>query len=403
MDIVCEYVAVCAPDKLAQHTELVRLDAIFKTGVKYLRSKLESLIIVKTEKIKKDDYKADVDIVEKISFADGKIHFRTERQTGMDLYKAVKGDLVTSKINVHQGAVAIAPCSLVCSTHYQVYEINQNYIIPGYLINVLRSQQFIENLASDRNKGIKNEQGAEFLYSFEIPLPLIETQRQIVEQIERQQAMIEGAGKILKNIEFDFKDLENLPLEPIGNAIIATKNGWSPRCEGGSTKVLSLRCLKNGSIDIKEVKLTDEYRNDIEKFYIQKGDFFYSRGNTKELVALSAIVYDIPDKIVFPDLLTRVQFDKNLILPEFAVILFNSKYGRDYFGSVPEGSSPTMVKVSQDYMQNFMVPLLGKIEEQENKITMYKKYLSRVAEIFLIRSESEAKIDKLINSIWESS
>jgi len=34
--------------------------------------------------------------------------------------------------------------------------------------------------------------------------------------------------------------------------------------------------LKNGRIDIKEVKLTDEYRNDIEKFYIQEGDFFGS-------------------------------------------------------------------------------------------------------------------------------
>jgi hypothetical protein len=62
-----------------------------------------------------------------------------------------------------------------------------------------------------------------------------------------------------------------------------------------------------------------------------------------------------------------------------------------------------MVKVSQDYMQNFMIPLLGKIEEQENIITMYKKYLSRVTDISLIKSESQANTLKLINAIWESS
>jgi len=111
----------------------------------------------------------------------------------------------------------------------------------------------------------------------------------------------------------------------------------------------------------------------------------------------------VTDDIVFPDLLTKVQFDSELILPEFAVILFNSSFGRDYFGSVPEGSSPTMVKVSQDYMQSFMVPLLGKIEEQKNINTMYNKYLSRISEISSIKSESETKIAKIINSIWTSS
>jgi len=44
----------------------------------------------------------------KISFKDGKIHFRDEKETGMDLYQAEKGDLMTSKINVHQGALALA-------------------------------------------------------------------------------------------------------------------------------------------------------------------------------------------------------------------------------------------------------------------------------------------------------
>jgi hypothetical protein len=58
-----------------------------------------------------------------------------------------------------------------------------------------------------------------------------------------------------------------------------------------------------------------------------------------------------------------------------------------------------MVKISQGYMQNFMVPFLGKIEEQEKIVAMYKKYLSRISEVSSIKVESETKITQIINSI----
>jgi len=92
----------------------------------------------------------------------------------MDLYQAVKCDLVTSKINVHQGALALADRNLVCSTHYQIYEIDKTQIIPEYLVIALRSKQLQNRVNEIKNKGIKNEQGAEFLLSLEIPLPSLD-------------------------------------------------------------------------------------------------------------------------------------------------------------------------------------------------------------------------------------
>ena len=406
-DIVREYVSNIE-EKIAEHKEIYRIKEIFKSQNKFPIEKLFNLLVPKSNKIKLDDKTIYKQV--KIRLYGNGVELRG-KQLGSDIktdaqYTVNVGDFIMSKIDARNGAYGIIPEELdsaVVTSSFPYFEF-QGDVNPKYLLYIIVQPYFykkIEGMVSGAT-GRRSVDVIDFL-EMGIPLPPIEVQQQIVEQIEQQQGIIEGAGKILQNIKFDLTDLENLPLEPIGNAIIATKNGWSPRCEGGNTKVLSLRCLKNGRIDIDEVKLTDEYRIDIEKFYIQEGEFFYSRGNTKELVALSAIVYDVPEKIVFPDLLTRVQFDINLILPEFAVILFNSKYGRNYFGSVPEGSSPTMVKVSQDYMQNFMVPLLGKIEEQENIITMYKKYLSRVTDISLIKLESEAQITKLINAIWASS
>ncbi|MDD5322316.1 MAG: restriction endonuclease subunit S [Methylococcales bacterium] len=407
-DIVLEYVAAIAPDQLAQFPELMGLDAIFKSGAKYPLVKLKDYLLFNTQKVKPKN-QANINYkVLGVSNETGVFINETLKpeETNQSYFLVEKNQFCYNPYRINVGSIGLNRFDFdnqIISGAYVIFGTDETQLLPDFLLALFKTEHFLVYVNSKTNGGVRMNFTFEQLQEWEISLPPIGVQRQIVTQIERQQAIIEGAGKILQNIEFDLNDLENLPLEPIGNAVIATKNGWSPRCEGGSTKVLSLRCLNNGRIDIKEFKLTDEYRNDIEKFYIREGDFFYSRGNTKELVALSAIVYDAPEKIVFSDLLTRVQFNNLLLLPEFAVILFNSKYGRDYFGSVPEGSSPTMVKVSQDYMQNFMVPLLGNIEDQEKIIMMDKKYLSRVTEISSIKFESEAKINQIINSIWESS
>jgi len=193
MDIAREYLL-----KLdTENEKLKKLKEILKRGVKYPRVKLEKLLIPKYNKIRKDEYDGSFEIIEKIDFAKGRIHFRKEKKTGMDLYKAERGDLVTSKINLWQGAISLASFDLVCSTHYQVYSINLNEIDPKYLFYILRSKKFLAPIAEERSKGIKNEQGPKFLLKFSIPLPSLETQRQIVEKIEKQKAIIEGAEKIL--------------------------------------------------------------------------------------------------------------------------------------------------------------------------------------------------------------
>jgi len=384
-----------------ENEKLNKLKEILKRGIKYPKVKLEMLLIPKYDKIRKDEYDGGFEIIGKIDFAKGKIHFRKEKKTGMDLYKAEKGDLVTSKINLWQGAISLAPFDLVCSTHYQVYSINLNEIDPKYLFYILRSEKFLAPIAEERSKGIKNEQGSKFLLKFSIPLPPLKIQRQIVEKIEKQKAIIEAAEKILEEWEPEFQ-IDKNSLSPLGEAIIKLQNGWSPKCiNEGDIKVLSLRCLKNGVIDLNEVKYTIETRPDIEKFIVKKGDFFYSRGNTKELVGLAGIVVASPSGvIIFPDLLTRVNFDQSKILPRFAVYLFNSIVGRDYFSKVPTGGTPNMVKISHEYTRNFMVPYLGNIDKQKKIVEQLDKEMEALEKVKLLKEKTEKRVEEILKEVW---
>lgn len=133
---------------------------------------------------------------------------------------------------------------------------------------------------------------------------------------------------------------------------------------------------------------------------MQEGDFFYSRGNTKELVALSAIANEDIKNVVFPDLLTKVEFDRDLILPEFAVLCFNSRLGREYFGIVPEGAAPSMVKVSQDYMMNFKVPFLGDLTSQKQIVFEIGTQMQILEGLRQMKAEAEKKIENILTEIW---
>lgn len=401
LDIARHFLAEFDDDTLIAHPHLKTLADIIASQAKYTRVKLKELIEPRNERVRKEDYDRILPIVEKVSFADGKIHFREDRETGMDLYLASKDDLVTSKINIHQGAVALAPCDLVSSTHYQIYRIDTDAVRPLFLVAVLRSSQFLEILNEQKSKGIKNEQGAEFLGEHEIPLPLPEIQDSYITEIERQKLLIDHSNGLLTNLKIEL-DIDTDHLQPMGKAVLSTKNGWSPRCDGGETAVLTLACLKNGGIDLNEAKYTSLTRDDIDRFYVQEGDFFYSRGNTPELVALAGVASGVDRKVVFSDLLTRVTFDQDLILPEFAVLLFNSGFGRHYFGKTAQGASPTMVKVSQDYMTNFMVPHLGDIARQTEIIQMLHEHTMLTSLLEQTRLDASRMISKMVEQIWQA-
>lgn len=399
-DIARQCLMAYPVEELAKHDQLATLRKIIESGARYPRCKLAELIEPKHAKMKQEDYSGQFDIVEKIAFADGGVHFREFPETGMDLYLADRGDLITSKINLHQGAVALAPRRLVCSTHYQVYRTKTPDCRSDYLCHILRSPQFLAGLAEQKNKGIKNEQGADFIGGFEVPLPPPEVQEAIAAGCNARMALMQSCQTIQQSSALELPAFSANNLRPLREAVRETRNGWSPVCNGGDTPVLTLSCLKRGRIDPAERKYTSASRSDIASFYIHEGDFFYSRGNTPELVALAAIAGPTEESVVFPDLLTRVVFDTKKIIPEFAVYLFNSTYGRAYFGKVPQGASPSMVKVSQDYMGEFPVPFMGDLSAQERVVTAAREHIAALEAIDRLHAAAGEQIQRILTETW---
>lgn len=203
--------------------------------------------------------------------------------------------------------------------------------------------------------------------------------------------------KVQKIQEYLYKNIDCI--EKLGTYITKTKNGWSPNSQegGDGTPILGQEHFNaNINLDISPNKTTIETRNNIEDFYIQKGDFFVSRGNTIELVALASIVKeDIEDDILYPDLYIKIEFDTEKIDKEYLAYLFNSFFGRYYFKYVSKGKNQTMVKISSIELDNFYIPIPEKKKQLEivNKI---KKQIDAQKEIDKQIAEKQAKISAII-------
>lgn len=350
------------------------LDSSFKM------QKLSTLIMPIKRRIKKAEYDGTLSVVSKIVFKTGEIIFRKERKTGMDLLYVKKGDLLVSSINFHQGAVALNDIGdFVCSTHYQTFSIDTEAVMPEYLLNVLRSARFISRVAGLKANGIKNESGYDFIGGFEIPVPSVPEQQEILTQyyatlaeaddnIERGNSFSDG---LLFDIQSEVSDLkkqekdnrsgtsiiEKVPFSAVSRWEVAyilregklenVYNSFkypvysisqlqkeslfglsikaSATQEKGMIPMIRMSNIVNGEIDCSGMKylpykcaVTDQ---EPDKWLLRKGDFLINRTNSKELVGKSA-VFNLEGAFTYASYIIRYRFDTSIVLPEYINILF---------------------------------------------------------------------------------
>ncbi len=400
-DIAREYVSNLDNNLIAKHKELNVIKEILKSKQKYPIEKLEGKVEPKYVKIKKDKYDGEIDIVDKISFKDGKIHFREEKETGMDLYQAEKGDLVTSKINVHQGALALADRKLVCSTHYQVYEIDKTQINPNYLVIALRSKQLQDRVNEIKNGGIKNEQGAEFLLSLEIPLPSLDEQNAIVAQIEKQKAIIDGADLVLKNIElklpefvFDFSEKVKLGdkdyFKIIGGG---TPSKMEPDFWNGEIPWVSPKDMKSFIINDSKDKITNDAINNSSTNLIPSGSILMvvRSGILKHTLPIGYNIIPVSINQDIKAILVKKNFEPLFIAYYLEVIQ------QSILDKVRTG--PTVEGLSVDILNAVEIPKL-KVGEQQLIIDELETQMHVLEGLRKIKTEAQQKINQILADVW---
>jgi type I restriction enzyme, S subunit len=110
------------------------------------------------------------------------------------------------------------------------------------------------------------------------------------------------------------------------------KNGVSPKtfAQPPGVPTFSIAAIRDGRVDLsnrENLKYADLPAKVADKFRLNTGDVLIVRGNANaELVGKAAIVAEIPEGCVYPDITKRVVFQregKNTVTPEFGVLTWN--------------------------------------------------------------------------------
>lgn len=372
---------------------------------KYKLVSLEKLMKPYKKLIKKNDYKGDVPIIEKISFKDGKIHYRKEFKTGMNLYELKPKQLLVSKINFHQGALSIADGIITnCSTHYQPYEVDYSSVLSDYLVFVIRSNKFQQYLSYLRADGIKNEATYDFIKTLKIPLPTLEKQKEIVDRYNEKIKLAEEQEKEAQNLEQEInkyifselglkikKDLKqdkllnfvkfsNLKLWGVDkicgtnrfyseiyklhslngthNLYIEAFRGKSPKYENNSNSIiLNQKCNRWNSIDLNFAKTVSElWANSIDNnFKTQEGDILINSTGEGTIGRASCISKENIG-LLYDSHILLLRLNKQKINPLYYTYLFNSCFGQEQIDFVKSAQSTKQTELGIDNLKKIKFP-----------------------------------------------
>ena len=217
-----------------------------------------------------------------------------------------------------------------------------------YLYYYLKSKKSFVNSVG---RGVaQNNINMSILRSFELPLPELSKQKDIIEILDKVATIIETRQQELQKLEdlikARFVELFGDPIKnpkgwevvTIGDIVTEVRYGTSkPAVEGGKYPYLRMNNLTvDGHLDLNDLKYIDIPDDEMEKCVVRKGDVLFNRTNSIELVGKTA-VFDLLEDMVIAGYIIRVRLNERL-LPEIFSQYMNLEALKDILRAMAKGA-----------------------------------------------------------------
>lgn len=351
-----------------------------------------------------------VNLLDRISFDEGKVFSGKRTTTQMTMFRARPGDIIVSKINARKRAIGIVRDgnNVGVTIHFRALIPDTTKTNTEFLWLALRSTYCTQQFEVETGGIGKGEISEERLLQIAIPLPPLVEQESIVAHWRKAQAEIATARARVKKyavaisarffadlgltspdqltmpkafavgwkdfsrwgVGFNFlnqsgADLSRgkYPLVKLGDVIADLRNGWSPKCLDRSATVDEWGVLKLGAISFGEFDETANKALPLQfkarpEYEVKAGDVLISRGNVLNLVGAAVYVRAARKRLMLPDLVFRVIWKEDSPIDgAFLAEMLRTTILRQQIESVATGTSPTMKKVTKPALLNLTFPL----------------------------------------------
>jgi len=283
------------------------------------------------------------------------------------------------------------------SSHLATITPNKNKILPKFLFNLLKRID-AKTLTNDQNyPSLKTSEIAKI----KIPLPPIEVQEKIVEQVERYQNIISGAKQIINSYKPAIKVDSTWQIIELGNLFLDTKLGLvkdkSMQADIFPYPYIKMENISmDGNLELNSVVHVEASKEELEKYTLNDGDFIYNTRNAPNLVGKSTVYHGENGKYLFNNNILRIRFRKEAD-PDYVNYFLNTEEGKQKIKTLVSGTT----SVAAIYQKNFAtitVPL-PPIEVQKEIVAEISKEKECVIASAKTIDIFEKKISQLINDI----
>jgi type I restriction enzyme, S subunit len=245
-------------------------------------------------------------------------------------------------------------------------------VIPDYLYWFLRSQSMNVVARGVKKGATVHSVQSGFIESLMVPVRPREEQRRIVDLLARAEGIVrlrrEAQQKAAELIPAIFIDMfgdpatnpEAWPRQPLSTvAEVISGVAKGRKLEPGEAVELPymrVANVKDGYLDLTEVKTIEIKRSEVEKLLIRPGDLLMTEGGDPDKLGRAALWVGEIEACVHQNHVFKVRSDRARLSPAYLRALAGSVYGKAYFLSVAKKTTG-IASINKTQLSAFPVPL----------------------------------------------
>lgn len=275
-------------------------------------------------------------------------------------------------------------------------------IMPSYLFNWVRSDEFISSISKSQSGTLYPAVSDKHVLAAEVAVPPIAEQKRIVSQLENLVSHTAVARTALEYIPTliekyksntlrkafngeltaewrNNKDTPQARTVALGEVALSFSYGSSAKSSReGRVPVLRMGNIQAGRLDWSDLVYTSD-EDEIEKYRLSNGDVLFNRTNSPALVGKTAI-YQGERPAIYAGYLIRIRCGTNLD-PKYLTYCLNSPQGRDYCRLVKSDSvSQSNINSKKLSAFSFRLPELDEQKETIRRIEAAFAWIDRVSD-----------------------
>ncbi|MBA0191642.1 restriction endonuclease subunit S [Pectobacterium carotovorum] len=287
-----------------------------------------------------------------------------------------------------------------------------HYRFGFYALKLLKNE--LKNIAPSTTVAIVNKSRFSEL---KIPSPPLKEQKRIAAILDKAAGICQKREHAIKLaddfLRAAFLEMFGDPVEnpkgwkkdKIKKGMLDITSGWSATGENRSCKsdefgVLKISSVTSGVFKPEENKIVDSKIIPTSKKLIipKKGDLLFSRANTRELVAAICIIPQDYDNLFLSDKLWSIKLNRELLLPEFFLLLIQNEKMRELLTKQATGTSGSMLNISKSKFEETEI-IFPSLYAQQKFCDLFRKLMGwkeRLTESRELTNESFNSLSKQV-------